>query len=218
MLRVYLFDLDDTLLNRDKSIEPFIRYQYDRFFIGQISWQKYRERFVELDNHGYCDKNELYQKVITEFNIPISVNELEADFWVNAWNNCQLFPRAKDTLQDLRQKDYKLGIVTNGLEKSQNTKINNTGLEKYVDTVLISEVEKIDKPNVDIFRRAAERLNVTTDECIFVGDNPYSDIEGARNAGMKTVWVQQHILWPNSFSYQPDVTIENIPEILDIAI
>jgi putative hydrolase of the HAD superfamily len=61
MIKATLFDLDDTLLDRDKSIEPFIRYQYNRIAIGVVTFQEYRGRFIELDNHGYCDKNELYR-------------------------------------------------------------------------------------------------------------------------------------------------------------
>ncbi len=218
MIKAYLFDLDDTLLDREKSIEPFIRHQYDRIAIGHVPFQKYEQRFVELDNHGYCDKNELYQNMITEFYIPESAEALEFDFWDNAWKNCQLFPRVKEVLKELRRSGYKLGIVTNGLEKSQNTKVNSSGIEGLVDDILISEVEKIDKPDVEIFKRAARKMNVKSSECVFIGDNPYTDIEGARNAGMKTVWIRRHFSWPNSFSYQPDITIKNIDEILGIAI
>lgn len=66
MFKAVLFDLDGTLLNRDKSIELFINQQYERLFdlLSHISKEQYNSRFIELDNRGYVWKDKVYQQLI----------------------------------------------------------------------------------------------------------------------------------------------------------
>lgn len=56
------------------------------------------------------------------------------------------------------------------------------------DTILISEIEGISKPDLRIFRRACEQLNTDPAQAVYVGDHPEVDVAGARAAGMRTVW------------------------------
>jgi putative hydrolase of the HAD superfamily len=218
LINTFLFDLDDTLLDRDKTIEPFIQDQYDRFEIHQIPYERYRNRFIEMDNHGYIDKHELYQMLIREFNLPFSVEELVADFWNNAWKNSQLFPGAEEVLKELRWQDYNLGIVTNGQEGSQNAKFLTSGLDRLVDLIVVSEVEDVSKPDAEIFNRAAKRLGVEPGNCVFVGDNPHTDIKGAKKVGMKTVWIERHLAWPSNLDVKPDFILKGLGDVLDIAV
>jgi putative hydrolase of the HAD superfamily len=75
---------------------------------------------------------------------------------------------------------------------------------------LISEVEGVRKPDVEIFVRASHNLNVKPYESVFIGDHPEVDILGARNAGMKSIWKR------NSGWQEPqhaDGIIDNLGEI-----
>jgi FMN phosphatase YigB (HAD superfamily) len=66
-----LFDLDGTLLDRDKSIERFITVQYERLSdcLSHISKVDYANRFIELDSNGNVWKDKVYQKLVDEFKI-----------------------------------------------------------------------------------------------------------------------------------------------------
>jgi putative hydrolase of the HAD superfamily len=66
--------------------------------------------------------------------------------------------------------------------------IKAMGIEEYFDIILISEWEGIKKPDPQIFKRALDQLNVTSNESIFVGDHPDNDIKAAQNVGMKGIW------------------------------
>lgn len=61
MFKAALFDLDGTLLNRDKSVELFINEQYERLYelLSHIPKEQYISRFIELDNHGYVWKDKV---------------------------------------------------------------------------------------------------------------------------------------------------------------
>ena len=216
LILAILFDLDGTLLDRDASIEPFLREQCKRSKLDHLPFEKYRDRFIELDEHGYGDKQRVFQTLTTEFAIPMTADELVTDFRRNAWKNCQTFAGAVRVLEQLRSRGHKLGIVTNGSVESQRAKLLDADLVARVDEVLISEEEQLRKPDKQIFVLAAGRLGVSAGECVFVGDNPEIDIVGAHNAGMETVWFKSYLPWAGSLAIVPGHTVTTLAELLSI--
>jgi len=61
-------------------------------------------------------------------------------------------------------------------------------MDSYIDAILISDWEGVKKPDPMIFRRVTERLHVTPEDCVFIGDHPGKDIKAAREVGMKGIW------------------------------
>lgn len=191
MIKAALFDLDGTLLNRDKSVESYINTQYNRLnkFVRHIPSEKYITRFIELDNRGYVWKDKVYQQLVDELKIiGITWEELLQDYISKFKNNCVPFPNLIELLEELKDRNLKLGIITNGKGQFQMDNIKALGIEKYFDTILISEWEGIKKPDPEIFRRALEQLNVSPDQSIFVGDHPLNDVKAAKNVGMIGIW------------------------------
>jgi putative hydrolase of the HAD superfamily len=213
MVKSVLFDLDDTLLDRNTSIQQFIAAQYDRLTgcLHNISKSDYVTRFIKLDCHGRVWKDQVYQALVVEFGIEkISWQTLLEDYETQFQLHCIPFPFLIETLSQLKQKGYLLGIVTNDLEHVQNRSIDGLGIRGYFDTILISEVEQVRKPEPAIFWRALDRLGVTAQNSIFVGDHPKADIEGAKRAGMKTIW-KRDASWLETPA--ADATIDNLNEI-----
>ena len=101
----------------------------------------------------------------------------------------RLFPDAVDTLKALRNKGYLLGIITNGPSVLQNRKLDVCALRPLVDLCVVSGDENLHKPDPEIFRRAASRMGVGCHNCVYVGDHPVNDIEGARRAGMRPIYI-----------------------------
>lgn len=191
MVKSVLFDLDETLLDRDTSIKQFITAQYDRLIahLNHIPKSNYITRFIELDSHGYIWKDKVYQQLVSEFGIMgISWQELLEDYETQFQFYCVPFDFLKETLNWLKQQDYLLGIITNGLGHFQARAIDGLGIRDYFDVILISEVEQVRKPQLEIFRRATNRLGVAAQDSIFIGDHPEADIIGAKNAGMMAIW------------------------------
>jgi putative hydrolase of the HAD superfamily len=218
MIKAVLFDLDETLLDRTATVEAYLKDQCQRYNLNRLAFKAYRDRFIELDEHGYADKHKVFRTLIMEFDLPASVEQLVADFRHNAWKDCKTFPDAERVLRQLRTRGYRLGIVTNGSIVSQRAKLLSSGLAELVEEVLISAEEKVKKPDVEIFVRAAERLSVRVEESVFVGDNPQTDIAGAHAAGMKTVWLNRHLAWPEDLSVVPDYTLSSLAELLVIGL
>lgn len=200
MIKAILFDLDQTLLNRQASIEHFIEAQYERYidYLSHISKAKFKSKFMDFDNNGYVWKDKVYAQLIDYFNIQgLTKDELLEDYITTFSDYCVPFPYLFKTLNELKANNYKLGIITNGKHPFQLHNIKALKLDAYIDTILISEQENIKKPNPQIFKRAAKKLNLALHECLFVGDNFENDYQAAKNAGMHAIFKANHQAVPN---------------------
>ena len=191
VIKAVLFDLDGTLLNRDKSVELFINEQYERLhkFLSHIPKERYVSRFIELDCRGYVWKDKVYQQLIEEFQVSsLTSEELLQDYLNEFQHHCVAFPHIIEMLELLKSQKIALGMITNGYGQFQMNNIKALKIAEYFDVILISEWEGIKKPNPQIFLKAMEKLNVQPSESLFIGDHPENDVKAARNVGMKGVW------------------------------
>jgi putative hydrolase of the HAD superfamily len=198
MIKAVLFDLDGTLLDRDASVKKFIHCQYDRLdrIVGHIPREDYVARFIELDQRGYVWKDKVYQQLVKEFYITkLTWEELLQDYITDFKNHCVAFPNLVPMLEELKSRDLRLGMITNGRGQFQLDNIKALGIEKYFDRILISEWEGLNKPDPEIFKRGLMQLNVSPQQSIFVGDHPDNDVKAAQQVGMISVWkIDSH--WP----------------------
>lgn len=212
IFKAVLFDLDGTLLNRDKSVELFINKQYERLYelLSHIPKEQYISRFIELDNHGYVWKDKVYQQLISEFNIPfVTWEELLQDYVQQFKHHCVGFPHIHKMLEELKNNKIALGMITNGYGQFQMDNIKALDIEKYFDVILVSEWEGIKKPNPKIFMNALEQLNVEPSESVFIGDHPENDVKAAQNLGMKGIWKKN-----NQWTYiEADAIIDDYLEL-----
>lgn len=109
-----------------------------------------------------------------------------------------------------KQQDYRLGIVSNGRGIFQSRAIDGLGIASFFDTILISEVEELRKPQPEIFHRALFKLSSVANEAVFVGDDPEADVRGAKSAGLKAVWKR------NQFHIEPKEANSIIDELYEL--
>jgi putative hydrolase of the HAD superfamily len=212
-MKSVIFDLDGTLLDRDASVEQFISVQYDRLseHLSHIPKNDYTARFIELDCHGHVWKDKVYQSLVSEFAVEgINWQSLLEDYEMQFQFHCVPFQFLTEMLNELKKQDYLLGIVTNGRSPFQARAIDGLGIRDYFDAILISEVEQVRKPQVEIFQRAMNRLAVLASDSVFVGDHPEADIVGAKGAMMKTIW-KRNLSWTEA--KEADATIDELSEI-----
>ncbi|ARU63024.1 hypothetical protein CBW65_20130 [Tumebacillus avium] len=200
MIRAILFDLDETLLDRSASLKSFLQDQYTRylFYFREIPFATFQARFLTLDQRGYVHKSVVYRQLLDEWHIKgLTSDQLLHDYRTHFSKHATAFSGCHEVLMQLRAQAYKLGIITNGETAFQQRNMEALGLPILVDQILISEQEQLRKPDPKIFERAAARLHLSPQECLFVGDHPRNDIEGARNAGLTTVWFPNGVEWPD---------------------
>ncbi len=126
---------------------------------------------------------------------------------------------AADTLRALRGLGMKIGLISNttwpGAFHRQD--MDRFGLTPFFDHLIFSADEKAWKPRQEVFRRSLAALGLVPEQAIFVGDSLYFDVWGAQQAGLRTVWIEQdQHTQPAGMDIQPDMTIRQLPELLDL--
>ncbi|MGW7898358.1 HAD family hydrolase [Staphylococcus shinii] len=191
MIKAILFDLDGTILDRETSLKNFIDVQYDKFsnYLKHIEKITFKNKFIELDQNGYVWKDKVYTQLIDYFNIShLMPNIFLNDYTTNFWKHCLPYPNLYKTLKLLTENNYKLAIITNGKFPFQYNNIKALKVDKYMEVILVSEKEEVKKPNPLIFERAAKKLGVKLNECIFVGDSLENDYKASKSAGMYAIY------------------------------
>jgi len=93
-------------------------------------------------------------------------------------------PNGAQSIKDLHQNGYKLGIISNLVTSREIPEwLERDGLRQYFGAVLLSCVEGIRKPDPRISAKACALLNVSPGRCAYIGDNLKRDVEGTRLAG-----------------------------------
>ena len=100
------------------------------------------------------------------------------------------YPGIDCLLADLKA-NYKLGLLTNGPSDIQWEKIKALGFDQKFDAVIVAGDVGIYKPDVRVFEILLEKLSLTAEHSLFVGDSYDADILGAHRAGMYTAWIKR---------------------------
>jgi putative hydrolase of the HAD superfamily len=128
-----------------------------------------------------------------------------------------LVPRdgAIETLDELQRRGFKRGVIS--VCSSDVEEVwDETELAPHVDDVVLSCTVGLSKPDPRIYELACERLEVTPDECVFVGDGANDELAGAQRVGMRAVCVlppgRIEPIWQEARGWEP--TIRSLPEVL----
>ena len=106
------------------------------------------------------------------------------------------YPRVPETLAALRERGYRLGIVSDWVSGLLGI-LRHLGLTRYFDWVLASGLIGASKPSPALYRLAVQRAATSADRMLHVGDSYYADVRGARTVGMDTMLIDWHRrAWP----------------------
>ncbi|MCX8153055.1 MAG: HAD family hydrolase [Candidatus Bathyarchaeota archaeon] len=110
-------------------------------------------------------------------------------FFMDYVDSLELRPYAKKLLQKIKAQ-YKLGLISNfTYAPVVYASLRKLRINQFFDVIVVSEENGWRKPHIQIFQDALGKLHVHPEEAVFIGDSPLEDIKGAREIGMKTVFV-----------------------------
>ena len=125
----------------------------------------------------------------------------------------QPYPGVVDTIRQLHQ-NYHLAIVSDGQTAYAVPELNTVGLAGYFDPIIISGDVGVRKPHERLFTDALTAMKMTPSEVLFVGNDMYRDVYGAKRIGMITVFCKSNQGLAEKEGVTPDYIIYQFPELL----
>ena len=194
MIKAVVFDLDHTLFDRHgtlRAVTPALRRRFPTdpaLSDDEIAalWIYADDRYV-YDGWRYILA---YLEQNRVFTAPVDYADYRAFVFENFAKTAVPFPYALPMLHILKQRGYKVGLITNGQHALQYKKLELTGMRYVFDEIIVSGDVMVEKPDPEIFYMMCEKLGVTPGETVYVGDNPVNDIGGAQKAGCRTIWIR----------------------------
>jgi len=188
------FDLDNTLLDFNKSQREALKRSMKRYGLivdekMQELYEKINEKWWSYFAQGKYNKDYVVVARFEEFfeaaDIKNGDPELTSKEYLDELSRLAFFmPGAENTLKYLKQKGQRMAVITNGVERVQQGRSKKLNLDKYIEFVLTSERVGKPKPEPRIFHEASKLSGVPLEKSIYIGDNPESDFQGARRAGI----------------------------------
>ena len=124
------------------------------------------------------------------------------------------YPEVKETLQLLKEKNYKLSILSNGTPSLLNELVSSNNLKVFDDIFSVEEVG-IFKPDSKVYDIPVKKYKIEKSEVAFLSANTW-DVSGGGNYGFNAIWVNRNNIIFDNLDYSPENQINNLKHLLDI--
>ena len=150
-------------------------------------------------------------KSMKVFNIDNSMkNEL-----LSLYKVLSTFPEVNEVLKKLKEKKYKIAILSNGTPSLINELVKSNNLDNMFDDIFSIEQVKVYKPDNKVYNIPIQKYKIQNDEVVFLSANTW-DISGGGNFGYNAVWVNRNSNVFDNLDYEPKNEIGNLKELLEI--
>ena len=125
------------------------------------------------------------------------------------------FPEVKEVLNKLKEKKYKLAILSNGTPSLLNELVKKNNLDNIFDDIFSIESVKIYKPDSKVYDLPIKKYKISKGEVAFLSANTW-DVSGGGNYGYNSIWVNRNKNIFDKLDYSPKNEVENLNQLLDI--
>ncbi len=229
-----LFDLDDTLVAFDAVTNPSWRevcLEYSTSKPGLnpealfAAIRKVSDWYWSDPERHRIGRNNMppaRRRIVREAFLTMDLPEVDADALAERYStvrleNMYVLPGAQSTLDLLRSRGYRLGLLTNGDGETQRYKIERFDLAKYFEMILVEGELGFGKPDARIYRLALSALGLKPEQTYMVGDNLSWDVEAPQELGIRAIWIdRKRTGLPIGSTAAPHRVIRDISEVLNI--
>ena len=204
-----IFDLDNTLMDFKYTEEyavsclykelglSYTPSNYEDFYKFQLHfWHEFENSSQELES-GHLSKIDyirakLYVDYFKSLNLSIDEGYNLLQVYINNLGvKNQVYEGVDDILNYLSKK-YPLYIASNGPRSSQIRKLKNTSLLKYFKEIVTAEDLGYSKPSINFFNGMLDYFSIIPSDTVFIGDSLSSDISGANNVRIHSIWYNRN--------------------------
>lgn len=207
--KVFLWDIDGTLLNFLEAEKAALGHCFEKFELGELTdemlarYSIINKRYWEALERGEISKQEVlvgrYKEFFAKEGLDVSKAEAVNDeYQVSLGDTCVFYDDGYELVKRFK-KNIRQYAVTNGTNIAQTKKLRNSGLDQLLDGVFISDRIGFEKPSAEFFDAVFQGLQKDIDmgllpadlkkeQILIIGDSLTSDIRGGNNAGIPTCW------------------------------
>lgn len=214
MYKNYVFDLYGTLIdiNTDEEQKDLweklaVLYRYKQAiytaeeirtdYIKYVQQEKAKVR-KKHPEYEYVDIQieQVFKKLFTAKKVKVPKSYIQTictAFRCYSTSYIRLYDGVADLLDTLKAKGKKVYLLSNAQREFTENELNMFGLIPYFDGILISSDQQCSKPDKCFYNALIEKYKLEKSETIMIGNDWLSDIQGAKNAGLKSLYIHQSI-------------------------
>ncbi len=215
--KAVLFDAYGTLFDVNSAAEKCKSKIGDRWEAFANFWRTTQLEYTWLRSLMKRHKDfwqiteDSLNKSIKVFNIDVNMkNEL-----LDLYKSLSPYPEVKNVLENLKKKNYKLAILSNGTPSLLNELVSNNNLDNLFEDIFSIEEVKVYKPDSKVYDIPVKKYGVKPSEITFLSANTW-DVSGGGNYGYNSVWVNRNKSQFDFLDYKPINKIDNLTQLLDI--
>lgn len=213
-------DVDNTLLDfyaaESYAIKKlFAKYGIDNSEKSVSLYSAVNKKYWQKYERGEMKKEEIlierFRETLLLLGEKRDAKSMNGDYFNLLSSTSILLDGAKELLYSLKQKGYLLYATTNGVAKTQYRRIKESGIERFLDGIFVSETAKACKPEKEYFDYAIEHSKEKDrSKILVIGDSMTSDIKGGINSGLDTCWFDG---FGEEKLFEPTYTAKTLKEI-----
>ena len=191
--KIIIFDLDDTLILEEEYIKSGFREVATELskkhnFSKESIFKKMIELFKE-------DSNMLFNRLLETFDMQYTKEDITnlVKIYREHKPKIHLLPDAKNILNYLHEKNYRMGIITDGYKETQRKKLEVLNISSYFEHIIINDElgKEFWKPHSKSYELMKENFLSEYSNMVYIGDNLKKDFITPKNLGMKTIHIKR---------------------------
>ena len=215
--KAIIFDAYGTLFDVNSAAEKSKNKIGDKWEAFANYWRTTQLEYTWLRSlmHRHKDFWQITEDSLDKSMKVFNINKDMKTELLNLYKKLSPFSEVKKTLENLKKKEIKLSILSNGTPELLNTLVVSNKLEKIFDDIFSIEEVRIYKPDSKVYDLPVNKYKIKPNEIIFLSANTW-DVSGGGNYGYNSVWVNRNNTVFDNLDYKPFKEIKSLQQLLDI--
>ncbi len=216
-IKAIIFDAYGTLFDVNSAAEKCRSKIGDKWESFANYWRKTQLEYTWLRSLMGRHKNfwQITEDSLDKSMQAFNINKAMKNELLDLYKILSPYPEVKETLEKLKEKRYKLAILSNGTPALLNELVKSNGLQNLFDNIFSIEEVKIYKPSSKVYDMPVKKYSIKNEEVAFLSANTW-DVSGGGNYGFTSIWVNRNKNIFDNLDYKPKNEISGLNQLIDI--
>jgi 2-haloacid dehalogenase len=216
-IKAIIFDAYGTLFDVNSAAEKCKSKIGDKWESFANYWRKTQLEYTWLRSlmGRHKDFWQITEDSLDKSMQAFNINKAMKNELLDLYKILSPYPEVKETLEKLKEKRYKLAILSNGTPALLNELVKSNGLQNLFDDIFSIEEVKIYKPSSKVYDMPVKKYSIKNEEVAFLSANTW-DVSGGGNYGFTSIWVNRNKNIFDNLDYKPKNEISGLNQLIDI--